>query len=294
MTDSNLDVRRIKGHLPGIIPVSGQPLDFHMDWHDSMMPVAPDLTAVERSILDCLHFGCDTIWLVCNDDIAPLFRHRIGEKTGFPNKGETSKPIQIFYVPFSTVDIDNKDCLSWGALRGADIAHRISLKLSKWLVPDKYFVSFPYGVHNPKHLKAHRRKFAIFNYKGKTILDNEYVPFVMTSEDYFECRDNFRNSIVGSHINNVRVRPHEKYTGRFFTPAQVFSEMTTEDKHQIEIPWHYNIDSWEGYCKYLGSEHKNEIERTIHLKYREWNQIGVDYDEKKDLHRTRIFKARKI
>ena len=27
----------------------------------------------------CAYAGCDTIWIVCNDDTAPLLRHRIGD-----------------------------------------------------------------------------------------------------------------------------------------------------------------------------------------------------------------------
>ena len=33
-----------------------------------MMPVASRLTAIERSVMECAWAGCETIWIICNDD----------------------------------------------------------------------------------------------------------------------------------------------------------------------------------------------------------------------------------
>ena len=65
-----------KFHLAGIIPVAGQPLDFKMPWPDSMMPLNEDYLAVEHSVVECAYAGCETIWIVCNDDIQPLIKSR--------------------------------------------------------------------------------------------------------------------------------------------------------------------------------------------------------------------------
>ena len=54
--------------LAGIIPVAGQPLDFNMSWSDCLMPIAPNYTAVEASVVECAMAGCETIWIVCNDE----------------------------------------------------------------------------------------------------------------------------------------------------------------------------------------------------------------------------------
>ena len=48
-------------HLAGLIPLAGQPLDFNMPWHDSLMPVGPNYLAVERRIVECENAGCETI-----------------------------------------------------------------------------------------------------------------------------------------------------------------------------------------------------------------------------------------
>ena len=66
-------------HLAGIVPVAGQRLDFNLPWHDSCVPIASDYLAVERAVVECAYAGCETIWIVCHDDMQPLIRNRIGE-----------------------------------------------------------------------------------------------------------------------------------------------------------------------------------------------------------------------
>ena len=66
-------------HLAGIIPVSGVKSDFNMPWHESLMPIAPGYLAVERAVVECAYAGCDTIWIVCGDDVEPLIRYQVGE-----------------------------------------------------------------------------------------------------------------------------------------------------------------------------------------------------------------------
>ena len=65
--------------MPAIIPVAGMQTEFGMEWDASLMPVAPNYTALEASVYECLHSGCNSIWIVANDDVAPLLRHRLGE-----------------------------------------------------------------------------------------------------------------------------------------------------------------------------------------------------------------------
>ena len=56
-------------HLAGVVPVAGPTLDFGFPWHDSMQPIAKNYLAVERAVVECAYAGCETIWVVCNDDI---------------------------------------------------------------------------------------------------------------------------------------------------------------------------------------------------------------------------------
>lgn len=40
-------------HLAGIVPVVTKPMDFQLDWHDCLMPIAPNFYAIERAVLEC-------------------------------------------------------------------------------------------------------------------------------------------------------------------------------------------------------------------------------------------------
>ena len=59
-------------HLAGIIPIAGQPLEYGMPYPDCLLPIAPDYTMIEAAVVEAAFAGCDTIWIICNDDLAPI------------------------------------------------------------------------------------------------------------------------------------------------------------------------------------------------------------------------------
>ena len=145
-------------NLAGIIPVAGQPLDFNFPWHDSLMPIGHNYLAVEKAVFDCVVAGCNTIWLVCPKDMQPLIRYRLGDWVVDPvryDKGHTfgSRPkvyeVPIYYTPMHPKDTGRRDCLAWSIITGAQYAWHVSKKISRFAHPDKYFVSFPYGMFSP-------------------------------------------------------------------------------------------------------------------------------------------------
>jgi len=76
--------------------------------------------------------------------------------------------------------------------------------------------------------------------------------------------------------------PKEKrWSARHFSLDKVFKPVIIYKENKVEVPWYHNIDSWDGYCSYLGSPERKMVERPhpIFMKYHEWNEIGVDDDE---------------
>ena len=63
-------------HLAGVVPVSGVESDFGFPWHPSLNPVGKNYLAIERAVVECAWAGCETIWVVCDDDTQPLIKHR--------------------------------------------------------------------------------------------------------------------------------------------------------------------------------------------------------------------------
>lgn len=272
-------------HLAGIVPVAGAPLDFEFPWHDSCVPIAPNFLAVERAAIECAYAGCETIWVVCHDDMQPLIRYRLGDYIQDPmwvhnpsvwnSPEDYRKEVPIFYVPVHPKDRDKRDCLSWSVLHGANTAYNTSGQMSKWLTPDRYYVSFPYGVYPPMAVKKYRTSISsdkgfFVSYDDKTVKDGEYLGFTFNSEDYF----NFLTTIKTDLIKRSPILDPKKD----FNLELVFEKAKTDNAEFINLAWYHNIDNWEKYCSYLGSEERKRIKRPYEgiIKYREWNPIGVD------------------
>ena len=293
--------------LAGIIPVAGMPLDFGFPWHDSLMPIGKDYLAVERCVYESAMAGCESIWIVCHKEMQPLIRHRIGDwivdpvwtsanrrKFSFHGGGKDhEKTIPIFYVPIHPKDRDKRDCLSWSVVYGALRAFAVSKVISKWVVPDKYYVSFPYGVHSVRSLRKHRKAISdkkkfYMSHNGKTVRDGEFLSFTFDVEDWKQFRRIIRGGTgmyePGSYFDEKertvkgKVLPKdERYSAKHFSLEQVFGGIDITGQTIFETERYYNISSWENYCKYMGSDYsKYVIKPKMILKYHEHSPFGED------------------
>ena len=281
-------------HLAGIVPVAAPSLDFGMDWDDCMMPLAPNYTAIEHAVLECATAGCDTIWIVCNDDTKPLVRHRVGEyiqdpvwlgRTFDKHPSESRKPIPIFYVPIHPNDRDKRDCLSWSVVYGVASVYHISKGLSKWVTPRKYYISFPYGIYDTNLLREHRKKISseksfCLVYDDKSVCEGEYLSFTMGEKEFFMIRDEIRKKGTGLYkgYHDEKLPIEERYSARYFSLKDVFSVLSFDEASKIIPEWYYPIDSWNRYCEYLSSSESKGIQRPskVLMSYHEWNKIGED------------------
>ena len=276
--------------VAGIIPVAGQPLDYNFPWHDSMAPIAQNFLAIERAVFDCAVAGCNTIWIVCPQDMQPLIRYRLGDWILDPvkyfkgakfGKYPVTQEIPIYYAPMHPKDTDRRDCLAWSIITGAKYAWYVGRKISRFTTPDKYFVSFPYGVFSPWWLQDYRttlhtdKPFHVV-YKESYYKNSAWLPFTFTPEDFIACRDHFKkNEKKGSDANLERLPIKEQYTGRFFTHDFVFSKVDSNEAVTCEIPWYYDISSWAGLKNWLASEQEIKRPPEFILSYNEWNRLAV-------------------
>ena len=290
-------INKERFNLAGIVPVAGQPLDFDFPWHDCLTPIGKNYLAVEKAIFDCAVAGCDTIWVACPRDMQPLIRYRLGDYvldpiTYYKEYKFAGRPkikeIPIYYVPMHPKDVGRRDCLAWSIITGVDNAYRVSRKLSRWTCPDKYFVSFPYGMFSPYYMKDHRSKirsaqpFAA-SFEGKTFRDGLFLPFTLSGQDFIDCRKKFRlHEVKGHTADKVRIPVDKAYTGRYFTHDFVFSEVAEEDTHLVDIPWFCEVTSWDGLKKWLSGENKLDKPPEFLLSYSEWNPLGIDIEEEEE------------
>jgi len=280
-------------YVAGIVPVAGQPKNFEFEWHDCLMPIAQNYTAVERAVAECAYAGCKTIWLVCNDDVSPLVRHRLGDYIQDPvwlgRKGKhpskLRRPIPIYYVPVSPKDRDKRDCLSWSIICGALNAFRVSATISKWTIPSHYYVAFPYAVYDPSFLRQYRadiRRGSFFlSHENQTVREGKYLGFTFNADDFIRYRRVLRtgtgNQVPGSDFSRKENLPiHERWSARFFTLDKVFKSAKVEESMVAELFWYYSIDSWGKYCYYLGSGHSEEIYRPskLMMNFQEFSPVG--------------------
>jgi hypothetical protein len=189
-------------HLAGIIPLANFDDNYKLPYDSFMLPIENDFTLIQKSVFECALAGCSTIWIVANDDLAPLVKKHIGEWVYDPvyfwddyiNNYVVQRRthIPIYYVPILPKDRDRRDSYGWSALFGMHSAWYTSYRISKWVVPKKYFVSFPNNAYDYWSLREQRKKLSnttknfFFTSEGKTVKDNLPIPFTMRGEDFIQ------------------------------------------------------------------------------------------------------------
>jgi len=300
MEDSKLDPNSF--HLAGIIPVAGAEDEFGFDWHGIFIPIAPNFNALEKSLVECAYMGCETIWIVCNDDVAPLIKHRIGDyiqdidsvARGKHVKFSSEKhlTIPIYYVPIHPKHRDKIDCYPWSILHGANVAYWMCRRLSRWVIPDKYYVSFPYGVYDPAEAKSHRASLRTKNsfylsHEGKTICDGELLGFTFDSSEWRRARDIIKKNskvyfppLPGDTMPSIKLPKEKQLESRNYYLQEVFGGASPKASEIFDLKWYYNLTTWRGYCKLLSSTHASTITRPdkVVLNAGRLKPIGEPHD----------------
>ena len=269
-------------HLAGVVPVTGAKLDFNMPWHDSLMPIAQDYLAVEHAVYECACAGVSTIWIVCKEGTTPLLRHRLGDWifdpveidriAGNPRSKmkDHIRRIPIYYVKLKPIDFERRESLGWSALVGAITSFRMSFRVSKWVIPDKYFVSFPYGIYDADVLRTKRHMLRsdssyIITHDDKSVADGLHTAFTFDRDVFVYARREVRKYKTGLD--------------------EIFKSVIMDEPKQISIPWYHQIDTWENYKNYLGSEdqvekHKEAANGVVtfqkRMAQRSYRLVGAD------------------
>ena len=275
-------------HLAGIIPVAGSTSEFGFDWDGSLIPVAPSLSAIEYAVHECALLGCETIWIVCNDDTSPLLRHRLGDyvrnadslqRGSFIEFSSTAyTDIPIYYVPIHPAHRNKIDCYPWSIIHGANVAYWLCRRLSRWLIPDRYYISFPFGVYSHTTLgeaRTHMRskEAFYFSFEGKTVRDGLPLGFTIDTAEWKRARDIIKSNSrsyyppePGEGMPSRRLPKEERYVSRNYGLREVFAAAPT-DATINELNWFYDLTKWDGYCKLLSSTHRSELQAPSKLLF---------------------------
>lgn len=270
-------------HLAGIIPIAKNPYDYNFIFDDCLVPIGKGYSAVERAVAECLYAGCETIWIVAHRHMQPLIKRCIGEqmidplsvttRATFP--ADALKHVQIYYVPIHPRDQKKRDCLSYSVLYGALSSFLVATRSSKWVLPDKYYVSYPWSVIDPEIVRPHRKKISSnnnfsFSHKGKTVRDGLMTSFSFGSDDYKKAIKTFRSLSCNEYFKR-----EEHSSIKFdFSLDKVFESVIMDTV--VEIDEFYEIDSWDKYRSYMSTEHRLIKPDFIYPKY--WHGIGEKDD----------------
>ncbi len=234
-------------HVAGIIPVSGLCTDIDSFFPNSMLPIGNGFYSIQRSVVECSYAGCDTIWIVCTDKEAPLIKSVCGDfvlnlhdydhakYSKYPKDNRRTVP--IFYVPLSYKH-QTKKGLGVAIVDGISACFHASSKISKWIVPNKYYVSSPYGVYKPQINKI----------RG-CIANND--SFFLT------CEGN--SALTGHHLGfslGIEQVKHVGYLFKRMDPKTHFSvdkilnnDIVKKQIETLEIDNYNNIQNWNEYVQ---------------------------------------------
>ena len=297
-------------HLAGIIPLCGQQYrDKKLPWHPALLPLAEDVLLIDAAILQCANAGCSTIWLVVDEYLEQYFRDRIGEYIEDPayfgkNKYDPNavvsrnKRIAIYYVPESFGDRDKRDSVSFQVFRGIEMARKITGQISTFIIPDKYFVTFPYGVSSiyetrKDRVELRRHNEHIYHFEDKSIKTGHYVPFTITYAAAKMCKKHVWEVSTGTtdpsqpkeewkygKFPTKMLPTADQYSGRWFGPDEVFRPFhEREDIVEMPLTWFYDVSTFDAYRKCLGTDKVfYPITKQI-FRRKTWNSMSYDDDE---------------
>jgi hypothetical protein len=152
-------------------------------------------------------------------------------------------------------DRDRRDSLGWSILHGSLTSFTISNKMSRWVIPTKYFVSFPYGIYDFSILEGHREsirgpKSFYLTHDDKTVREGKFLAFTFFPEDWPKFKWNIKNQCTGGS----RSLPiQERWSSKNFTLDKIFNIDTIEIQKKVSIEKYYSLKSWESLREYYRS-----------------------------------------
>ena len=263
-------------HMAGIIPVANYKDTFGAPYPWCLLPIDEGFSMIQKSVFECAMAGCQTIWIVANDDLAPIVKKVVGEWTYDPvyyyrkekYYKDKRKEIPIYYVPIHPKDGDRRDSYGWSALFGMHSAWYVASRLSKWIVPDKYYISFPHSAFNIYSLRGmrsdilHHQNNFFLSHEGETVKNNKFLPFTMFGEDFKACRRHVNSETTKTFYNtredekypSRKLPIEERWSARKFEIATVFSKVNEDNCKTHELDWFWDTGNWDGYREYMASE----------------------------------------
>ena len=263
-------------HLAGIIPVANMDSQIDLPFPLPLLPVNNDFTAIQKSVYECSLAGCNTIWIVANQNLAPVVRKVVGDwvydpvyyhRVAFGEGKDNRREIPIYYTSLHPKNIGRRDSYGWSVLSGVYSSWRVSNQISKWIVPNKYFISFPMSFYDPELLRKHRKDIShqsenfCLTWQNKTIKDGVPLPFTMFGEDYIQCRRDVNSKTTKEYLSpepgekypTEKLPLEERWSARNFDLSEVFEKLDFTDHKEVDLDWFYDCRDWDSYTQFFNN-----------------------------------------
>lgn len=221
-------------------------------YHPCLQKIEKGLLAIERSVLECATAGCSSIWVCSSDSMQPIVRSHLGDyvrdplvlrKSGFTNYPEDNRiNIPIYFYSPHPKDRSRRPGPAWDMLNCCLAIYHFSFSFSKWLSPNKYYISSCYGLYNIDGLSRYRKQFmqnenTIITYNGKSMFSGDYLGACLTG-------DFIKDTIISLKRSPVLERSNVLELKNLQLPSKY---------KNLEIGEYFSCDSWENYVQYIKS-----------------------------------------
>jgi len=157
-------------------------------------------------------------------------------------------------------------------------AYMTAWSISKWVIPEKFFVAFPMAMYNIYDLRPHRLEICdskhnfFLTYNDMTIRDGLPLPFTMFGTDFKKCRNAINKNttreylppLPGEHMPSRKRPLADRWSARHLSIKEVFAELEIKKtSHKMILEWYYDMSNWSEYCNFLGSDNNIETPEKL-------------------------------
>tara|TARA_B100000085_G_scaffold238268_1_gene227679 strand:- start:860 stop:1717 length:858 start_codon:yes stop_codon:yes gene_type:complete len=285
--------------MAGVIPVANMLSDHELSFPEILLPVDNGFSAIQKSVYECALAGCSTIWIVANDDLAPIVRKTIGDWIYDPVyydrnltkfHSNVRKEVPIYYVPIHPKDRDKRDSYGWSVLYGELMAWKTAYGISEWLTPDKYYISFPMSFFDFSKIRENRKlirdkqKNFYFIFNNKCIKDGLPLSFTMFGEDFKKCRRHINKKTTKEYLPpsqgnypSEKLPLHLRWTAKRFHLKEIFQPMKLSGSHKEEVDWFFDCREWSEYMNYCSSDNLIANPGEQYTTARKHNKVIKNY-----------------
>lgn len=277
-------------HLAGIITIAGWEDNFKLPWHPSMIPVGNNYLAIEYAAQCAVYAGCETIWIVSEPHIQKIIKKRLGDYVydiSYTDKDwDKKKEIPVFYIPIPDKYSRRAECYEWCMAIGALTVDKISRRVSRHVVPEKYLFISPYVVVDQLYyakakqslIKEKQVKFKLWEQSRCSSPMFANLPFSASLKQIKEFKKDFDYDMQVMHLNNLtkeQLKENIKH-------KRIFIPLDDDECSVVECSRSWELYSWQDYCDYIADGKAEETQKPgVMRDTRRWKRFVCE-DFKKE------------